>query len=77
MNADMSLDRIIAAKIGELTIANVKQAILIEALKAEVRNRDGQITELQGQIAVLKVQASEPGLPIAAKGSGYAEATAH
>lgn len=70
----MNLDQIIATKIGELIITNTKQAILIEALKAEVRNRDGQIAELQGQIAVLKVQASEPELPIAARGNGHAEA---
>lgn len=73
----MTLEQVLAAQIGQLTIANAKLSLTVEALQKQLSERNGIIAELQGKIAVLKVCASEPELPIVAKGNGHAEATTH
>lgn len=57
-NPNASLDAIVAQKIGELTILNAKQAVLIEQLKREIIMRDQKIATLE---------AKEPELPLACK----------
>lgn len=51
----ISLDAIIAQKVGELTILNAKQAVLIETLRLEVRKRDEELARLKN---------AEPELPM-------------
>lgn len=70
MSADMNLDRIIAAKVGELMIANVKQAILVETLKRELAERESRIGDLLHQVRELKARAPEPESPISGGGDG-------
>ncbi len=54
----MNLDAIIAQKLGELTIFNAKQTILIETLKLELSKRD---------LEIAKLKTVEPELPLPAK----------
>lgn len=51
MSADpnLSLDKLIAQKLGELTIVNAKQAVLIETLKLELMKRDAEIARLKAE----------------------------
>lgn len=54
----LTLDAMIAQKVGELTILNAKQAVLIDHLKREIALRD---------IRIERLEAREPELPLPAK----------
>lgn len=67
MNApDLSLDKIIAQKLGELTIQTAKQAVMIEVLKLELAKRDAEIARLK---------AVDPELPLEPKAAVVSEIT--
>jgi restriction endonuclease S subunit len=68
MNPNMQLDVVIAQKLGELTILNAKQAVLIDTLKMELAKAKQEIATLRGR---------EPELPLDAKKEKGNGAIAH
>lgn len=67
-NPNVTLDAIVAQKIGEMTILNAKQAVLIEQLKRELGAALQKIATLE---------AREPQLPLDEKGEKPNGAIAH
>ena len=55
---DLNLDRIIAQKIGELTIVTAKQAVLIETMRKELAARDAEIARLKALEPELKLKST-------------------
>ncbi len=71
MNPNLSLDALIAQKVGELTIMNAKQAILIETLKLEVMKRDAEIARLKAAEPELDLQRAASSEIEAANGKAH------
>lgn len=61
------MDELVAKELGKLTLTVIKQAAVIEALKAELAKRDA---------AIVQMKANEPELPLV-KNGGNGHAAAH
>lgn len=55
----IKMDDIVSKHIGDLTIASMKQTVMIQAMKAEIDKRDEQIRQKNAHICALEVDLEE------------------